>query len=264
MVHPPVEQQENEQAAPGAPESRVDHVRSYFGQPRNYLDIRRYVIDARKETVQEWTAGRSFNRILDIGCGDGSLTVPLLAPGTRLSLLDISVPMLNKALSRVPPAFCSQVDTINMDFMQVPIEPATFDLVVCVGVLAHVESPSAVIEKATSVLRPGGLLILECTDATHFSNRFTVMMARTRQFLLRKDARFNSNLLSAKKVRAMAEAQGLTQLSTFRHNLALPLMRRFLSQDTLHSLLRVFFGNSKNNRNAWLGKECLFLFGKKS
>src|SRR5215471_11083295 len=116
MVYPPVDQQEEQQSTPDASISRVDHVRRYFGQPRNYLDIRRYVIEARRETVQEFLAGRTCSRILDIGCGDGSLTVPLLSPKTRLTLLDISVPMLNKALSRVPSEVSSNVQAVNMDF----------------------------------------------------------------------------------------------------------------------------------------------------
>jgi 2-polyprenyl-3-methyl-5-hydroxy-6-metoxy-1,4-benzoquinol methylase len=253
---------EEEETSAGRPQpSKVEKVRSYFGESRNYLDIRRYVIEIRKETVQEFIGQRTFDRILDIGCGDGSVTLPLLSPHTRLTLLDISSSMLAKAMSKIPPDLLPNVKTVNEDFMSVPLEPGSYDLITCIGVLAHVDSPSAVIARTTSLLRPGGLLVLECTDASHFSNRLMIRLSWLGRLLV-KPSGYSSNLISADSVIRAAREQGLTPLSEYRHNLALPLMRRFLSQSTLQRMVRLIFGSSKRNRNAWLGKECLFLFAK--
>lgn len=241
--------------------SKIEKVRNYFGESRNYLDIRRYVIEIRKETVQEFIGNRKFDKILDIGCGDGSITVPLLSTHTRLTFLDISASMLAKAISRVPPELSSNAETINEDVMSAPLEPGSYDLITCIGVLAHVDSPSAVIAKVASLLEPGGLIILECTDAAHFSKRIRIIPRWIwRAFSQRCD--YDLNLLSADSVLERARGQGLHLLSSYRHDLALPLMRRFLSQSTLQRMVRLFFGNAKRNRNAWLGKECLFLFTK--
>jgi 2-polyprenyl-3-methyl-5-hydroxy-6-metoxy-1,4-benzoquinol methylase len=236
-----------------------ERVSSYFANPKNYLDIRRYVIEIRVETVREFTANREFGRILDIGCGDGSISIPLLTPTNRLTLLDISIDMLSRAISRVRPEYLKNVDTLNQDFLAAPLNPGSYDLIICVGVLAHVESPELVIEKISQLLRPGGLLVLECTDSANFSNQLTLMLGRIRR-AAKKDGTYHTRLVTAESVTAMASDRGFKLLAVFRHNVALPLMGKFLSQRALQRFIRLIFGNTKWNRNAWLGKECIFAF----
>jgi 2-polyprenyl-3-methyl-5-hydroxy-6-metoxy-1,4-benzoquinol methylase len=256
--------------APGASEAAVpnrgatvgltnERVSSYFANSKNYLDIRRYVIEIRAETVREFTANRKFNRILDIGCGDGSISIPLLTATNRLTLLDISSAMLSRALSRVSPEHLKNVDTLNLDFLDAPLEPGSYDLIICVGVLAHVESPELVIEKVSRLLEPGGLLMLECTDSANFSNQLTVMIGRVRGALARREG-YHTRLVTAESVISMANRRGFKLLSMYRHNVALPLMGKFLSQRALQRFIRLVFGTTKWNRNAWLGKECIFAF----
>lgn len=238
---------------------RTEAVGKYFGDPRNYLDIRRYVIEIRKETVKDFTAGRRFTRILDIGCGDGSISIPLLDFQNHLTLLDISCKMLSRALSKVPAVLSSHVETINQDLIAASLDANSYDLILCIGVLAHVDSPPAVMSKVASLLRPGGFLVLECTDAAHFSNRLTVLWGRTKG-AFSKPSGYRSNLMSAEFVLQMAKQEGLDLVSSYRHNLALPTMRRFFSQKALQVMTRAIFGTASQNRNAWLGKECLLLF----
>jgi 2-polyprenyl-3-methyl-5-hydroxy-6-metoxy-1,4-benzoquinol methylase len=236
-----------------------ERVSSYFANPKNYLDIRRYVIEIRAETVREFTANRKFSRILDVGCGDGSISLPLLNATNRLTFLDISSAMLSRVLSRVRPEHLKNVDTLNQDFLDAPLEPRSYDLIICVGVLAHVESPELVIEKVSRLLEPGGLLILECTDSANFSNKLTVMLGRVRGALARRGG-YHTRLVTAESVISMASRRGLRLLSEYRHNVALPLMGKFLSQRALQRFIRLIFGTAKWNRNAWLGKECIFAF----
>jgi len=243
--------------------SKTETVCRYFGDPQNYLDIRRYIIELRKETVQEFLVGRSFNRVLDIGCGDGSITVPLLNPQRRLTLLDLSSSMLSRAVSKIPRELSANVEVINQDFMNTPLSPCSYDLITCIGVLAHVDSPCEVIAKVASLLRPGGFLILECTDAAHFSNGLTVLSGWIWR-LFSEPRGYRSNLMSADSVTHMARQQGLHLLESYRHNLALPTMRRLFGQATLQRMVRWIFGTASRNRNAWLGKECLFLFTRDS
>jgi hypothetical protein len=60
----------------------------------------------------------------------------------------------------------------------------------------------------------------------------------------------------------MGNGQGLDLLSVYRYNVALPLMGKLFSQATLRRIILGIYGTPKNNRNQWLGKECLFLFQK--
>ena len=115
------------------------------------IDIR-----IRTETVQEFTRGRTFQSILDIGCGNGSISLPLLTPERRLTLLDISSNMLATAREKIPTNLINHVELVNEGFMKASFEPGTYDLVLCLGVLAHVDSPADVIAKVARILKPAG------------------------------------------------------------------------------------------------------------
>jgi SAM-dependent methyltransferase len=52
------------------------------------------------ETVQELVRLSGDARVLDIGCGDGSISLPLLTGKTSLTLLDLSAKMLSIAKYR--------------------------------------------------------------------------------------------------------------------------------------------------------------------
>ncbi len=242
---------------------RADSVRQYFGESRNYLDIRRYMIEIRRETVSELTAGRVFHNILDVGCGDGSISIPLLDATNRLSLLDLSEAMLSRALSQVRPELLPNVATFHQDFLTAALQPGGYDLIICLGVLAHVEDPKPVIERVSRLLRPGGLLILECTDSTHFTNRLTLTVGRIRS-ILKKGHPYRTKLVSARSVVSIAQSNRLKLLSVYRNNVALPLMGKLFSQEALRKFIRSIFGTAKHNRNAWLGKECIFAFESES
>jgi SAM-dependent methyltransferase len=124
---------------------RIENVRTLFDQGAAYLDRRQLDIRLRRETVDRVVQGKPYTEILDIGCGDGSISRPLLNSKCRLTLLDVSPGMLSMARSRVPEELSSRAKFVNQDFMQVPFEKNFFDLVICVGVLAHVVSPQDLI-----------------------------------------------------------------------------------------------------------------------
>ena len=102
--------------------------------------------------------GLSPQRIVDIGCGAGLITVPLAADGHELIGIDRSEPSLavarGHAESRgVQAAFRAQ-DAAALD------EPdATFDVALLLDVLEHVEDPTKVIGEAVRVVKPGGSII---------------------------------------------------------------------------------------------------------
>ena len=60
-------------------------VKALFEVPEKYLGPRRYDIRVRVETVQQFTKTLHFDRVLDIGCGDGAISLPLLS---RCSITD--------------------------------------------------------------------------------------------------------------------------------------------------------------------------------
>jgi len=155
--------------------SKTAQAKLAFEKPQRYLSRREYDIRVRRETVQELVEGRNFDRILDIGCGDGSISLPLLTASRRLTLVDVSGNMLTLAQGKVPAALMNNIELINDDFLSARVDSGTYDLILCIGVLAHVDSPDQIIAKIASALKPGGAVILEFTDSYHLWGRVDVV-----------------------------------------------------------------------------------------
>jgi len=237
---------------------RIEKVRTLFDQRSAYLDRRQLDIRLRRETVDRVVQGKKYGEILDIGCGDGSISMPLLDSKCRLTLLDVSPGMLSIARSRVPEELSSRVKFVNQDFMQMPFEKHFFDLAVCVGVLAHVLSPQDLIAKIASVLKPGGTLILECTNGYHFLGRLNQL--RNHLAWLFHPPKYKMNILSATAIRETAENHGFNLAGEFRYGLPLPGTEKFYSADGAYTTTRSLFGDIDHNRNRWLANQHIFHF----
>jgi 2-polyprenyl-3-methyl-5-hydroxy-6-metoxy-1,4-benzoquinol methylase len=238
-------------------QNQVEHVKAVFDNAEWYLKGWRHSIRIREETVADLVKNHEYKRILDIGCGDGSISVPLLKPGVRLTLLDISGTMLAKARHRIPPGLESSVDFVNQDFLAASL-PVGYDLILCIGVFAHVVSPAAVIAKIGSLLAPGGCVIAESTDPRHVVTRVTRAYWRIRELV--RPATYELKALSAEEVREMFAGQRLELSAMYRYSLPLPGMTRVLSERALYRFTRMLFGRYPHGRNAALGNEFIYQF----
>jgi GT2 family glycosyltransferase/ubiquinone/menaquinone biosynthesis C-methylase UbiE len=237
---------------------KIEEVKTLFDQPVNYLNRRQYDIRIRTETVQSFVKGKPFSTILDIGCGDGSLSIPLLDSTRHLTLLDIAPNMLSLARSKIPEDLVSNVSFINSDFIYEKFQQASFDLVICIGVLAHVVSPFDLVAKIAKVIKPGGTLLLECTDSSHLFRRMTKLLHRL--IMVYRPNMYISNSHSAKKIGQMVTGFGFQIEGYFRYSNGFPGMHRIISQKNLYKAARAIYGNTDRNRNAWLGSEFIFCY----
>jgi 2-polyprenyl-3-methyl-5-hydroxy-6-metoxy-1,4-benzoquinol methylase len=245
-----------EQAGP----PQVDLVRKFFDQPQNYLERKRFDMRVRAETTKTFLEGAAYSKLIDIGCGDGSVSLPLLSLDRHLTLLDISPTMLSLARSRVPSDLTGNVKITQDDFLRAPFENNSYDVVICMGVLAHVASPLDVVRKAAALLKPGGTLILECTDSRHFVRRF---MGLPSGFLaLFRPSEYKLNQLTSEEVLSMTAKQGLGLKRTFRYSWPPPGSQRIFSQDVLYRVVRKMFGDAHHSRNQWLGFEHIFCLSR--
>jgi ubiquinone/menaquinone biosynthesis C-methylase UbiE len=233
-------------------------IKQAFEQPQWYLGGTEYNIKLRAETVAEFVNLNKIGSILDVGCGDGSLSAGLLNAHNRLTLLDQSQTMLGIASSRVPPGLASRVQAINRGFMEADLEPQSFDLILCVGVLAYVEQRREFITRIKSLLKPGGAVIAECTDGAHFVNHLVVAYHALRR--VSKPGQMRTVVAPSSGVLTIFQDLGFDLCGSFRYSLPLPLIRKLMSQKTSYRTLRCLFGTATRNRNAWLGNECIFYF----
>jgi SAM-dependent methyltransferase len=231
-----------------------------FHQPEWYFQKRGYHVQVRIETISEFLKGSQFGRMLDIGCGDGSISLPLLTASNRLTLLDMSDGMLARAKSRIPTGLSSNVDIFKSDFMGANLEPNSYDLIICLGVLAYIETPDLFLAKLASLLKPGGHLILEWTDGHHFVPR--VFSIYERVLRLFRPPKVHLVCQNGGQLLATLNGLGFRTTGSFRYCSPLPVVRRLLGERLNYRLIRAVHGDAVHNRAAWLGDECIHHFRK--
>lgn len=244
--------------------NQIEYIRAAFEDSERYLTNWRYSIRIRAETISEFVKGCEYSRILDIGCGDGSISIPLVRAQSQLTLLDISGAMLANARRQIPPDLVRNVELVNEDFLTAALTPG-YDLILCIGVLAHVSSPQATVAKIGSLLSPGGCVIAESTDAHHLVTRLIRAYGRVRDFV--RPAEYHARDISTAEIVEMFGKQGLELSAIYRYgplvngcSLPLPGMTHLLNQRSLYRLMRMLYGAYPRNRNAKLGNECIYRF----
>ena len=100
--------------------------------------------------------------LLDLGCGAGNFTLRLLQQGASLeeiSLVDLSLPMLQRASQRISLAYEIVPTTVQTDLRSFHFEENRYDIVLAGAVLHHLRGDDQwqeIFEKIYRSLRPGG------------------------------------------------------------------------------------------------------------
>jgi len=103
-----------------------------------------------------------LRRVLELGCGEGYLTVPLAAHAGSLIAADISQLALSRAAKNCATHRLENVSFQRIDLTLDPL-PGSCDLIVCSEVLYYVSGQlalKAVARKLIAALKPGGYLLM--------------------------------------------------------------------------------------------------------
>jgi tRNA (cmo5U34)-methyltransferase len=100
-------------------------------------------------------------RALDVGCGAGNYTLKLLErlPGVEVTLVDLSRPMLDRAVARVREATGREAEAVQGDVREVELEEERFDIVMAGQCLHHLRGEEEwrdVFGRVYRCLREGG------------------------------------------------------------------------------------------------------------
>jgi len=114
-----------------------------------------------KQPFGDWIVShydiRPGNRILELGCGTGSMwkdNLHLLKEGTELILTDFSAGMLETAKQNV---HSSKVSFAQADIQNIPYADNSFDVVIANMMLYHVPVLHKDLSEVRRVLKPGGI-----------------------------------------------------------------------------------------------------------
>jgi SAM-dependent methyltransferase len=104
--------------------------------------------------VTEWLRAKPGERILDLGCGDGQLTMRIAATGAIVFGVDNSAEMVRAARSR-------GVDAQEASAEALPYASSSFDAVFSNAALHWVRDQDAMMAEVHRVLKPGGRFVAE-------------------------------------------------------------------------------------------------------
>jgi ubiquinone/menaquinone biosynthesis C-methylase UbiE len=135
--------------------SRVDYDQVSASYDQRY---ERYAYPGVEQAVVGFAASPD-TRVLEVGCGTGFWLGLLHSRGVRVTGLDPSTGMLQKARARVPSS-----ELVHGRAEQLPFESARFDRVLCANAFHHFEDKRAFLREAARVLAPGGGLMIVGLD----------------------------------------------------------------------------------------------------
>ena len=136
-------------------------VYEFFNETNNYLH-KDFGIHCRKEILFDLLGQIKNKRILDIGCGNGMVSLKY-GHSNYLTLADISNNMIKISKDN---AIVEEVD--NVKFLVSSLEnlknEKQYDIIIALGLLAHTNSLKSSIENLRKRLKKGGYLILQFSE----------------------------------------------------------------------------------------------------
>ncbi len=171
--------------------------------------------------------GASSGRLLDCASGTGEITCAFLNSRrfNHGTVMDISAEMLRSAKELLT----SQIKNAEVEFVQSDVfnfkpSESRFDLILCLGLIAHTGRLNILLPHLKSMLAPGGRIILQTTLTDHLGTRI-VRALSSRNELARRGYRIS--WFSERNITEACDCAGLRILETRRHSLGIPFGDRF-------------------------------------
>lgn len=105
--------------------------------------------------------GEAKGRLLEVGCGPAVMTPELLAMGFEAHGIDVSCEMVRRARQRMAGHPLEKRCRFSVDDVErLHIPEATYDAVLCMGVLEYLPRYTRALAEIARVLKPGGIAVI--------------------------------------------------------------------------------------------------------
>jgi ubiquinone/menaquinone biosynthesis C-methylase UbiE len=172
-------------------------------------------------------AGASAGRLLDCAAGSGEITCALLKSGrfSHATVVDISPAMLYSAKKLLTSEITNtELEFIHSDLFNFKPSDSRFDLVLCLGLIAHVGRLDVLLPHLKSMLTPGGRIILQTTLTDHVGTRIVRALTARRELAQRG---YRISWFSQRDIIDACRRAGLRIVDMRRHSLGIPFGDRF-------------------------------------
>jgi len=166
--------------------------------------------------------GASSGRLLDCATGTGEITCALLESGRfhHATVVDVSATMLQSAKQLLTSQIKNaQVEFVESDVFNFKPSDSRFDLILCLGLIAHTGRLDILLPHLKSMLTPGGRIILQTTLTNHFGTRIVRLLTSRSELTLRG---YRISWFSQRNISDACDRAGLQILEMRRHGLSIP------------------------------------------
>ncbi|HVS26536.1 MAG TPA: class I SAM-dependent methyltransferase [Burkholderiales bacterium] len=117
--------------------------------------------------------------ILEIGCSSGFMLkkMRLALPDAMIIGADVVREPLYRLAKELP-----FVPLLRFDLLQCPLPSASFDAVVMLNVLEHIEDDAAALAQVYRILRPGGIAVIEVPAGPHLYDAYDKALKHFRRY----------------------------------------------------------------------------------
>ena len=157
--------------------SHYAHERWIAGSPR-FRSLQN-LTPFRLSLIEDCLGELKDKDVLDLGCGGGLISIPLIERGARLTGVDLSEESIKQAIT----ASKGRGRFIVGDVTLLDIEANSVDYVLIVDVLDHVQDFARVLLEASRVLKPGGRLFVGTINRTPIAHLLTITLGETLGFI---------------------------------------------------------------------------------
>ena len=172
--------------------------------------------------------------VLDVGCSSGYLASPLAAAGVRVSGIELDPGAAEEA--RVSCA--GGVLVGDIESMELPFEPASFDAIVCGDLVEHLRDPGAALARLRPLLRPNGRLVLSTPNVANWAMRLSLLAGRWRYTDRGILDRTHAHLFTRKTLTETVEDAGY-RVVELDHTVPVPLVGTPVVERATHAVSRV-------------------------
>lgn len=142
------------------------------GTEATYVEFNDRPLGGHRMLLELLPAG---GRVLDIGCSGGYLAERLAAGGATVTGIELDPVAAERARS-----VCDQVVVGDVEQLELPFEPGSFDAVVCADLIEHLRDPGQFLSRVRPLLRPGGRLVLTTPNVANWTIRMQLLFGRWR------------------------------------------------------------------------------------
>jgi len=238
---------------------RKAEVKTFFEQTDIYFNFD-YNIKIRTETVAELIGDRKYDNVLDMPCGNGFISLKNNKQFNNLTLVDFSENMISLAKEIAEKEKAENVSFICGDIFETKFEDEKFNLIISLGILAHVDDTDKFLQFIQRKVKKGGAIIIQNSNYEHYYSRLIRLYLGVRK-VLGKD-KYKLNKVPASKVEESFRKAGFTCEKVFRYNQSFIGFSKLFSNDKKYELTRKWFGNVAKNKKASHGSDYIYLFTK--